>query len=102
MAEEPKGTGTPDTASPSPDALAKALSGLAGAVKLDWVRPLIWRLGGRKTAVLAPLAAVVTKMTIETPGDLSLAKGIMVAGVWIGAGIMSMSIGMEDAGKVRE
>jgi hypothetical protein len=75
-----------------------AVVGVAkGAVKLDWVRPLIWRVGGRKMVMGGGALAIVQQ--IVAAGDMTWPRAIACLAVSIIAIGGMFSVGMEDASR---
>lgn len=70
---------------------------LAGAVKMDWIRPLIWKVGGRKMVMGGGALAVVQQ--IVASGEMTWPKAIACLAVAIIAIGGMFSVGMEDASR---
>lgn len=74
---------------------AGALDFLLKAVKLEWVRPLVYNLGGRKLAAGGGGLAVITLIVNQGPMDWP--KAIACLAVAVVAVGTSLSIASEDA-----
>lgn len=78
--------------------LGAVLDGALGAVKLDWVRPLIWKVGGRKMAMGGGAVVVIQQIALSSASDsVKIAACAAITAVAIGA---MFSVGWED-GKVK-
>jgi hypothetical protein len=87
--------GQPKTGGTGEVAGSGGVSGFAaGLVKLDWIRPLLYKLGGRKVAIGGGALAVVSQIASSTMADWP--KAIACLSVALIAALTSMSIGMED------
>ncbi len=67
---------------------------VAGLVKLDWIRPLLYKIGGRKVAIGGGALAVVSQIASSSMADWP--KAIACLSVAVIATLTSISIGMED------
>ncbi len=72
---------------------------LLGAVKLDWIRPLIYKIGGRKVAVGGGALAVINSIVATEMTDWP--KAIACFSVAMVAGITAFAISYEDGKKVK-
>jgi hypothetical protein len=73
---------------------------LAGAVKLDWIRPLLFKVGGRKLA-LGGAGLVVMKLVLESGSEMTWPKSIACVAVAMVAVGTSWTIASEDHDKDR-
>ncbi len=73
------------------------LDTLLGAVKLDWIRPLIYKVGGRKVAVGGGALAVINSIVATDMADWP--KAIACFSVAMVAGITAFAISYEDGKK---
>ena len=88
---------TPETPKPEGAKGGDALGALLGAVKLDWVRPLIYKIGGRKMLVGGGGLAVINEIAKSEMGETSkIIVCVCAAVVAVGT---SISIAIEDRGK---
>lgn len=71
---------------------------LAGAVKLDWIRPLLWKVGGRKM-VMGGGGMGIISLIVGDGKDLSWPKAVACLAVAIVALGGMFSVGMEDASR---
>ncbi len=84
---------------PAPETKPNALlDTLLGAVKLDWIRPLIYKVGGRKVAVGGGALAVINQIVMSDMSDWP--KAIACLSAALVAGITAFSISYEDGKKV--
>lgn len=67
---------------------------VTGLVKLDWIRPLLYKIGGRKVAVGGGALAVVSQIAASNMADWP--KAIACLSVALIAALTSVSIGIED------
>jgi len=74
---------------------------LAGAVKLDWIRPLLWKVGGRKM-VMGGGGMGIISLIVGDGKDLGWPKAMACIAVAIVAVGGMFSVGMEDAGRSGE
>ena len=89
---------TPPTDKPEVKDPANGILGtLLGAVKLDWIRPLIFRVGGRKVAIGALGLYVIRDIVIMDLSDL--VKVGACAGCAVTAVGIAWAIGHEDGKK---
>jgi hypothetical protein len=73
------------------------LDGILAAVKLEWIRPLIYNLGGRKVAIGGAASGIIYALTAD--GNVTWPEAVVCAAVAIlGVGI-SWTIAKEDAAK---
>ncbi len=70
---------------------------LLGAVKLDWIRPLIYKIGGRKVAVGGGALAVINSIVATEMTDWP--KATACFSVAMVAGITAFAISYEDGKK---
>lgn len=97
MTDEAAAPTTPPTAPPKEGA---ALGALLGAVKLDWIRPLLWKVGGRKMLTGAGGLAVINEIVKSEMGETAkIIACICAAVVAVGTAV---SIAIEDRGKKKE
>ncbi len=88
---------TPETPKPETTKGGDALGALLGAVKLDWIRPLIYKVGGRKMLAGGGGLAVINEIAkIEMGETAKIIACICAAVIAIGT---SISIAIEDRGK---
>jgi len=73
---------------------------LAGTVKLDWIRPLLFKLGGRKLA-LGGAGLVVMKLVLQSGGEITWPKAITCMAVAVLAVGTGWTIAHEDRDKDR-
>lgn len=66
---------------------------LRGLVGLDWIRPLQWKLGGRKTTLGYAALAVLYQMVAD--GTVSWAEAVFSVGVGLVAGGIAIAIAIE-------
>ena len=96
MAAADKEDGMADNAGDGPKAEGGAADTLLKAVKLEWVRPLIYNLGGRKLAVGGGGLAIISQIVAAGPMDWPKAVACLaVAVVSVGT---ALSIASEDKG----
>ena len=74
---------------------------LSGAVKLDWVRPLLWKVGGRKMVMGGGGMGIIT-IIIGDGKDISWPKAVACLAVAVVAIGGMFSVGMEDASRNEE
>jgi hypothetical protein len=79
--------------------LGAILGAAAGAVKLDWVRPLIYKVGGRKMAMGAGGLAVIQQ--IVSTGEMTWPRAVACLAVALVAVGSGLSMAWED-GKEKE
>lgn len=72
---------------------------LSGAVKMDWIRPLIWKVGGRKMVMGGGALALVQQIVGD--GELTWPRAVACVAVAIIAVGGMFSVGWED-GKAGE
>ncbi len=89
MPDDPK---QPEEVKPSP-----AIDLILKAVKLDWIRPLLYKIGGRKVAVGGGALALMSQVIGSDMADWP--KAITCVAVAVLAVGTSLAIGIEDNSK---
>lgn len=88
---------TPQTPKPDGAKGGDTISALLGAAKLDWIRPLIYKIGGRKMLAGGGGLAVINEIAKSEMGEtVKIIACICAAVVAIGT---SISIAIEDRSK---
>ncbi len=69
-----------------------------GAVKLDWLRPLIHKVGGRKTVFVGAALAVIDRIVGVAGESFGWPHGIACLSVALVAGLGAFSVAHEKKG----
>ena len=72
------------------------ISGLLGAVKLDWLRPLIYKVGGRKMVAGGSALAIIDRIVQAAGPTLTWAHATACLAVAIVAGAVVLATAWED------
>ena len=75
------------------------ISGLLGAVKLDWLRPLIYKVGGRKMVAGGSALAIIDRITQSAGEALTWAHATTCLAVAIVAAAVVLATAWEDKGE---
>lgn len=75
------------------------ISSLLGAVKLDWLRPLIYKVGGRKMVVGGGALAIIDRITQSAGEALTWAHATTCLAVAIVAAAVALATAWEDKGE---
>lgn len=72
-----------------------------GFIKLDFIRAIISKVGGRKVALALILAWVVLEI-VKIAGDaFTIAHGLTCLGLGIGIGMIGIGIAIQEAAKAK-
>lgn len=66
---------------------------LLSAVKLEWIRPLMYNLGGRKMVVAGGALAIIK--TIVDAGPMDWPRAVACLSVAITAAVTAIAVGMD-------
>ncbi len=74
------------------------MDGILSAVKLEWIRPLFYNLGGRKL-VLGGGGLAIIKLVVDSGADITWPKAVVCLAVAVLAVGTGWTIAKEDSGR---